>query len=118
MLVAVVGSRKAPANAVELICENMPSYATGIVSGGAVGIDTAAKEAANRLGLPIEEFLPDYAQYGKRAPLVRNERIIERADLVLAFWDGQSHGTRHVIAECLNRGKRVIYIPLEDKGDA
>ena len=46
---------------------------------------------------------------------MRNDRIIEYADMVLAFWDGDSHGTQYVIGECLKRGKRVVYIPL--KGD-
>lgn len=117
MLVAVIGSRNAPANAVELIIKELPPYATGIVSGGAQGIDTAAKEAAVRLGLPLIEILPDYETYGKRAPLVRNDAIIDRADMVLAFWDGRSTGTRYVIGECLKHGKRVLYIPLDKKGD-
>ncbi len=117
MLVAVIGSRKAPENAVDLICENLPSYATGIVSGGADGIDAAAKEAAKRLGLPLEEILPDYERYGKRAPLVRNDLIIDRAAMVIAFWDGRSKGTKYVIGECLKRGKRILYIPIESKGD-
>lgn len=117
MLVAVIGSRNAPTDAVDRICEHLPPYTTGIISGGAEGIDKAAREAAARLGLPMEEYLPDYATYGKRAPLVRNDTIIDRADLVLAFWDGKSHGTRYVIGECLKKSKRVIYIPLDNKGD-
>lgn len=42
-------------------------------------------------------FLPDYNKYGKAAPLKRNLEIIDYSDIVLAFWDGKSHGTRHVI---------------------
>lgn len=113
MRVAVIGSRNAPTDAVERIKAAMPPYATEIVSGGAKGIDEAARTAAKELGIPLKEFLPDYAAYGRRAPLVRNDAIIDYADMVLAFWDGESHGTQYVIGECLKKGKRVIYIPLE-----
>lgn len=117
MLVAVIGSRRAPSNAVELILEHLPPYTTSIVSGAATGIDTAAREAAKRIGVPLIELAPDYKAHGKRAPFVRNDAIIDRADMVLAFWDGTSAGTKYVIGECLKRSKRVIYIPLSKEGD-
>ena len=115
MRVAVIGSRHIPSDAAELIKEHLPDFTTEIVSGGATGIDTVAKAVAKELGIPCKEFLPDYARFGKRAPLVRNDEIIDYADMVLAFWDGESHGTQYVIGECLKKSKRVIYIPL--KGD-
>lgn len=120
MRVAVIGSREGCDNAVERICAALPPSTSEIISGGAKGIDTAAREAAVRLGIPFCELLPDYGTFGKRAPLVRNDAIIERADMVIAFWDGQSKGTQYVIGECLKRGRRVVYIPLHDddqKGD-
>lgn len=113
MRVAVIGSRCEKDGLTALIRNNLPPYTTEIVSGGAKGVDKAAKAVADELGIPIKEFLPDYSAYGKRAPLVRNDRIIEYADMVLAFWDGESHGTQYVIAECLKLGKRVVYIPLK-----
>ena len=42
--------------------------------------------------LKQKEFLPEYARYGKSAPLKRNLQIIDYADLVIAFWDGSSRG--------------------------
>ena len=38
----------------------------------------------------------------------RNITIIENADLVLAFWDGKSSGTKYVIDNCEKRN-----IPIE-----
>lgn len=97
MKVAIVGSR-------ELMLEDfskyLPAEVTEIVSGGARGIDRCAARYAKKVGLKLKEFLPDYDQYGKRAPLLRNLEIIEYADLVLAFWDGESRGTRFVIENC------------------
>lgn len=113
MRVAVIGSRTADEQTARLICEHLPPYTTEIISGGAKGVDEAAACAAKALGIPLKEFLPDYAAYGKRAPLVRNDQIVDYADMVLAFWDGQSSGTRYVIGECLKKGKRVVYIPLD-----
>ncbi|MBR5134551.1 MAG: hypothetical protein IKV35_03020 [Clostridia bacterium] len=113
MRVAIVGSRKVPADIEEIILSYLPAMTTEIVSGGADGVDTAAKTVAARLGIPCKEMLPDYARFGKRAPLVRNDDIIDYADMVLAFWDGKSHGTQYVIGECLKKSKYIRYIPIE-----
>ncbi len=113
MRVAVIGSRDADESVEALIRDNLPPYTTEIVSGGAKGVDEAARKVAAALGIPFREFLPDYDTYGKRAPLVRNDQIIDYADMVLAFWDGKSSGTKYVVASCLKRSKRVVYIPLK-----
>jgi len=42
-------------------------------------------------------FLPDWKTYGNSAGFLRNEKIVEAADVVVAYWDGESHGTRHSI---------------------
>ena len=113
MRVAVIGSRCEEGDLEDLVRDHLPPYTTEIVSGGARGVDRAAAAVARQMGIPLTEFLPDYDTYGKRAPLVRNDRIVDYADMVLAFWDGDSHGTQYVIGECLKRGKRVVYIPLK-----
>ena len=78
-----------------------------IVSGGAKGVDTCAREYALANGLKLTEFLPEYNRYGRGAPLKRNLQIIDYADCVLAFWDGQSRGTKFVIEHCKAQGKPV-----------
>ena len=83
---------------------------TEIVSGGAKGIDTAAKEYAIANNIKLTEFLPDYQHYGRGAPLRRNIRIIEYSDKVIAFWDGKSKGTEFVIKECKKCGKDIAVI--------
>ena len=109
MRVAVVGSRGLT---VPDLGKYLPDDTTEIVSGGARGVDTSARKYAIEHGIKLTEFLPDYEKYGRRAPLVRNITIIENADTVIAFWDGQSHGTRFVIEECRKRGVPVrILVP-------
>ena len=94
MRVAVIGSRGLH---VENLEDYLPKDTTEIVSGGARGVDTSAREYALKHGLKLTEYLPEYGKYGRGAPLRRNIAIIEHADLVLAFWDGISKGTKYVI---------------------
>ena len=101
MKVAVIGSRSL---SIPDLGEYLPEGVTEIVSGGARGVDTSAREYAQAHQLKLTEFLPEYALFGRSAPIKRNVKIIENADLVLAFWDGKSRGTAFVIAECKKRG--------------
>lgn len=80
---------------------------TGGVSGGARGADTYAREFAQKNNLPLQEFLPEYDKYGKRAPLTRNKLIVEACDCLIAFWDGQSRGTKFTIDYAVQMGKPV-----------
>lgn len=105
MKVAVIGSRGIT---VKDLGRYLPSGTTEIISGGAKGVDTCAKEYATSHGMKLTEFTPDYARYGRNAaPLKRNITIIENADLVLAFWDGNSRGTKFVIENCKQMGVEV-----------
>ena len=101
MKVAVIGSRKLR---IDDLGKYLPPETTEIVSGGAIGVDSCARNYAKRHNITLTEFLPDYRRYGKRAPLLRNDTIIEYSDVVLAFWDGESRGTRYVIERCRKQG--------------
>ena len=97
MKVAIIGSRSLT---VQDLGTYLPDGTTEIVSGGAKGIDTCAKEYAKVHGLKLTEFFPDYKRYGRGAPLKRNLQIVGYADIVIAFWDGTSRGTKYVIDHC------------------
>ena len=71
-------------------------------------------EYAKANGIKLTEFLPEYAKYGRAAPLKRNLLIIKRADLVLAFWDGVSRGTKYAIDRCKERGVPVTVYTAEN----
>lgn len=64
MRVAVVGSRGLK---VEHLENYLPEGVTEIVSGGARGVDTCAREYALSHGLKLTEFLPEYDKYGRSA---------------------------------------------------
>ena len=104
MKLAIIGSRGLW---VEDVGAFLPPGVTELVSGGAKGIDTCAREYALSYGLKLTEFLPDYRRYGRAAPLVRNREIVAYADQVLAFWDGKSPGTKYVIDQFKKQKKTV-----------
>lgn len=107
MKLAIIGSRNI---FIDDLGSYLPNNVTEIVSGGAKGVDTCAKEYAHQNNLIMTEFLPEYSKYGKRAPLKRNIQIIEYADEVLAFWDGKSRGTKFVIDKCIKFCKKITVI--------
>ena len=101
MRLAIIGSRNCPP--VD-IASYLPFVPDTIVSGGAKGADTYAKEYALKNDIPIIEFLPDYRKYGRKAPLMRNLQIVDNCDFLLAFWDGTSRGTKFTIDYAEKRG--------------
>lgn len=111
MKTAVIGSRGLIVND---LGKYLPEGTTEIVSGGARGIDSCAREYALAHNIRLTEFLPEYEKFGKAAPLKRNLQIIEYSDIVLAFWDGSSRGTKYVIDNCRQMGVKVkIYMQAE-----
>lgn len=101
MRVAVIGSRTLT---VPNLGDYLPENVSEIVSGGARGVDQCARAYALSHGIRLTEYLPDYARHGRRAPLMRNDLIVARAELVLAFWDGRSRGTVYTIRRCRAMG--------------
>lgn len=86
-----------------------------IVSGGARGADTLAKEYARRKGYGYREFPANWNTYGKSAGYIRNEEMHKyishaRCRGVVAFWDGQSKETAHnfELAKQYNNPIRVV----------
>ena len=72
----------------------LPEDTDEILTGGAAGVDASVRAWAEEAGIPCREFLPDYERFGRSAPIRRNAEMLSEADLVLAFWDGKSPGTR------------------------
>lgn len=109
MKIAVVGSRSFTdySKLVNVLNGVSPSL---IISGGADGADQLAERYARENNIPVQIFLPDWNQYGRAAGPIRNKLIVENADLVIAFWDGSSPGTRSSInlANSMNKDCRII----------
>jgi hypothetical protein len=83
-----------------------------IVSGGAYGVDFCGEVYANKHKLPLTIFKAQWDLHGKRAGFLRNEEMANYADALIAVWDGESRGTKHMIDSMKKRNKLVfVYEP-------
>jgi hypothetical protein len=78
-----------------------------IVSGMARGADMLAAQFAKTNNVQLYEFPANWDMYGKRAGYLRNEEMAAFSNGLLAFWDGESRGTKHMIETMLAMGKPV-----------
>lgn len=82
-----------------------------VLHGGARGADAIAGVIADHLGMDVTTYKPDWSKHGKAAGIIRNDIMLDtRPDLVLAFWDGKSTGTKHTIKGAISRGLPVRII--------
>ena len=83
-----------------------------IVSGAARGADQLGEEWAAKHNLVVHSKPPDYKSFEGRerqAPLARNEEMAAMSQVLCAFWDGKSSGTKHMIA-CAFRNKNEVHV--------
>ena len=81
-----------------------------IVSGTANGADILGEKYASDNNFPIKKFPADWEKLGRSAGYKRNAQMAEYADALIAFWNGTSKGTKHMIdlAESKNLKVRVV----------
>ena len=100
-----------------------------IIEGGAKGIDSLAKKWAlendikcievpakwNDMSPPVKKKFNRYGkEYNALAGFKRNEEMVKLGDMLLAFWDGHSPGTRHMIEITKNHGRNVILVLVNE----
>ena len=111
MKLAIVGSRGFTSYEL-LVDEITKNYNINdiecIISGGARGADKLGEKFAKENGIPTQIFIAEWGKYGKSAGFRRNVDIIKNCDECIAFWDGQSHGTKHDIDLCKQYNKKCI----------
>ena len=108
MRVAIVGSRhfSDPARVADYV-KSLPARAS-IITGSASGVDAAATKAAREKGIPVQVMpasFDELADASKSA--ARNQRLVDACDVLVAFWDGTSKGTRNTVERALDSGKEV-----------
>jgi hypothetical protein len=99
-VVAVVGSRKFLRwsqlyRVLDHVRRDNPNLM--VISGGAEGADTYAEQWAKLREIPFRQYPANWERYGKKAGYMRNLDIVANATWVIAFWDGESRGTKHTI---------------------
>lgn len=84
-------------------------YRPEIVSGGANGVDHCGELLAKKAGLVCTVFPAEWSTFGKSAGYRRNVQMAEYADALVAVWDGESKGTKHMI-DIMNKHGKPVYI--------
>lgn len=86
-----------------------------VISGKARGADRLGERWAISNGVPVEGYPAQWDLYGKSAGYRRNEEMARNAEQLIAFWDGKSRGTKHMIDIALRHNLRVTV--YKKKGD-
>lgn len=78
-----------------------------VLSGGASGADALGEQYAKERGYNILHYPAQWDKYGRRAGPMRNRQMADNADALIAYWDGESRGTKNMIEEAKKRGLMV-----------
>jgi len=106
--VAIVGSRRfSETGRVTEYVSSLPARAS-VVTGSASGVDATATKAARAKGIPVQVMPASFDELSDASrSAARNQRLIDACDVLVAFWDGSSKGTRSTIERALDSGKEV-----------
>lgn len=116
MNIAIIGSRKlkntndAENQIRKILAQIKNKYPDAmIISGEAPGIDSIAENIAkNEFKLTVLTYPAPWNDLPKIAGIYRNTKIVNKADIVLAFWDRKSPGTKDSILKAIALGKKVV----------
>jgi len=116
--VAIVGSRHfSDPDRVSDYVNGLPGGAS-IITGSASGVDAAATRAARAKGIPVQVIPASFDEVADAAKsAARNQRLIDACDVLVAFWDGKSKGTRNTVDRALESGKEV-HVFVGSRSDA
>jgi len=110
MRVAYVGSREFADEQLVRHCVQLEAKGPVIVSGGERCPYSWAADEGRTCGFEVGEFLPDWEKHGRGAGMIRNKEIVRNCDMVKAFWDGESKGTKNTIDTAQKMGVPVDVI--------
>lgn len=95
----------------QLIEEGTLPQKPTLICGMARGADMTAHRLWSHYGMDIIEMPADWDRLGKRAGFARNAEMAAIADFLVAFWDGKSKGTKHMIDQMWKLRKPFVSIP-------
>ena len=97
----------------QLLCQQLASdkhRLTLVITGGARGADQLGYRWAWKHAIRHQLLRADWERFGKSAGVRRNYQMAQAGDMLLAFWDGRSAGTQHMISCMQQLGKPVVVI--------
>ena len=117
MKVVIAGSREGVSYSdVKTAIEESGFVITEVVSGTARGVDRLGEQWANKNNITVKPFPADWNTYGKRAGYLRNTQMADYADALIAVWDGESRGTKHMIEEAKRKGLEWFVHLVKQRG--
>lgn len=81
-----------------------------VVSGCARGADRLGERYATERRKKLRQFPANWTKHGRAAGPVRNWEMAHNAEKLLAFWDGKSRGTAHMIDTARKQGLKVAVV--------
>jgi hypothetical protein len=100
----------------QLLCQTLAPerhHITEVMHGGARGADQLGFRWAVRHHVRSRCFAADWERFGKAAGVRRNHQMAQAGDMLLAFWDGRSAGTRHMISCMEQLSKPVVVVRVD-----
>ena len=83
-----------------------------IISGGDMGADTLAETFATKYNIKIAIYRPNWILYGNKAEYIRNRLMVVESDEILAFWNGNSPGTKSKIDFANSIEKKISVVSV------
>jgi hypothetical protein len=112
MRIIVAGGRDF--NDYELLKEKLDNESLSsedtIISGDARGADRLGERYAKEHCIWCTKYPAKWDKYGKSAGYIRNAEMASNADALIAFWDGKSRGTKHMIDIADSLGLKVTIV--------
>jgi YspA, cpYpsA-related SLOG family len=113
MRLIIAGSRDfTDYNLLKLMINSLNLKPSLVLCGMARGADLLGARWASENSVPVAEFPADWDAYGKSAGYKRNQEMAAFADALIAFWDGKSKGTKHMLDIAESRGLKVYMVPI------
>ena len=98
-----------------LLAEKQRTHTVVVISGTARGTDQLGERYARERGFQLRRFPADWDRDGKKAGPIRNAKMADNADALIAFWDGQSRGTKNMIETAKRKGLAIRIINLSNE---
>jgi len=115
--IAVVGSRNFCdysffAEKLEQIISNLEGEIEFISGGCHNSADELIKRYCKEHNYNLTEYLPDWDLHKKAAGIIRNKLIVNECTHLIAYYDGQSKGTKSSIDMCNKQNKLIRIITI------
>jgi hypothetical protein len=80
-----------------------------VISGCARGVDQMGIRWAKENKISFVGVPANWDYYGKSAGMIRNTQMANKADALIAIWDGESRGTKHMI-DYMYRLEKPVFV--------